>query len=124
MTYPFGRTALLPALAVFLLAACSYDQVQPNVPPSDCPTDQVGFAANIAPIVASKCQSCHHVANPSGGVRLDGHAQIANEALGGDLLCAVKHLQGCKPMPQGSAKLPDCEIRQIEAWIEAGAPNN
>lgn len=36
----------------------------------------------------------------------------------------IRHDAGFPAMPQGGAKLDDCKIALIKAWVDAGAPNN
>jgi hypothetical protein len=40
------------------------------------------------------------------------------------LLASIKHSSGVSPMPKGASKLSSCIIRQVELWINSGAPNN
>ena len=42
----------------------------------------------------------------------------------GLVLPAIKHANGVPPMPNGMPKLNDCDIAKIEAWINAGMPEN
>jgi len=37
---------------------------------------------------------------------------------------AIEHTGGVSPMPQGAAKLPDCTINKLNAWISQGLKNN
>jgi hypothetical protein len=34
----------------------------------------------------------------------------------------VNHLDGFSKMPKDRAKLPDCELKQINLWLDNGAP--
>jgi len=89
-----------------------------------CDTVDIGYVKHIRPIIVLKCQGCHHPANTSGGVNLANYEGVRQVAVDGRLSGAVNHLSGYVPMPQGGAKLPACEITQIEKWVNAGAPNN
>jgi uncharacterized membrane protein len=91
---------------------------------SSCNLDAVSFASDIQPVINTNCRGCHSGANASGGVFLDDYQNIASVAQSGRLYGAVAHLAGYEPMPLGAGKLPQCAIDQINAWIQAGTPNN
>jgi len=46
--------------------------------------------------------------------------QISN----GKLMGSVNHTNGYIPMPNGGGKLPQCEIDQLQKWIDNQSPNN
>jgi cytochrome c553 len=89
-----------------------------------CDTMNFAFNAYIQPIFQQNCAGCHNANLSSGGVRLSDHSGVSAVALDGRLIGAIKHLSGFTAMPQGSPKLSDCKIRQVEKWVQAGAPNN
>jgi mono/diheme cytochrome c family protein len=87
-----------------------------------CDTTAVSFAADILPVMQQSCQACHKGASPSGGILLTNYAEVFAQVTNFKLLPAVKRT-GPKPMPP-SASLQQCTINKIQAWINAGAPNN
>lgn len=89
-----------------------------------CDSNKFAFAADIQPILNNYCRGCHNAAAPSGGIALDSYNGASNVALNGRLYGAISHSAGFSAMPQGSAKLDDCTIARVRAWIQAGAPNN
>lgn len=89
---------------------------------ASCDTSSVTYAASILPIIQNKCLGCHSGSSPSGGHNFSTHAGVA--AVKSRLFGAVNHLSGYKAMPQGGSKLPDCEIRKIRIWVDAGALDN
>ncbi|MBB6610801.1 c-type cytochrome [Pontibacter sp. Tf4] len=89
-----------------------------------CNTTNVTFSGTIKPIFSKYCTGCHSGAAPTGGINLTIYDHAAGVAKSGRLVGAVTHAAGFEPMPQGGAKLPACEINQIKAWVDAGAPNN
>ncbi|MFK7921581.1 MAG: c-type cytochrome domain-containing protein [Bacteroidia bacterium] len=91
---------------------------------ADCDTMEVSYANLVEPILAAKCVGCHGENNPGGGIQLNTHARVATVANAGFLVGTIDHLPGFKKMPEGGAKLPDCEISQIKAWVNEGSPNN
>lgn len=89
----------------------------------DCDTVNVKFSSHVFPVIQQNCQSCHGTTNPSGGVSLTNHAQVVSAVTNKNLLEIIKHTSGFKAMPPG-AKMPNCEIRKIELWLNDGMPNN
>lgn len=89
-----------------------------------CDTTSVSFSATVDPILTVHCKGCHNANGSSGGVNLSTYAGVATVANSGKLYGAIAHLPGFSKMPQGGAQLPDCEIRQIKSWIDAGALDN
>jgi len=101
---------------------------------SDCPDahcDTAGtirFNTSVKQTIDSYCVSCHNASVTSGGVNLNGYAQIKEYAAmlrnGTPLLVGViSHAAGFKAMPP-SVKLDECSIRKIELWISQGMLNN
>ena len=91
---------------------------------SSCDTTKFTFAANVNPILQNNCTGCHNASNAQGGVNLVGYSAVKVYADNGKLYGSIAHLSGYKPMPQGAAKLSDCNIRVVQKWIQAGALNN
>lgn len=89
-----------------------------------CDTVSVSFSLHIAPLVQTQCAGCHQGNNPSGGVFLNNYTTIREQALSGQLVGTAAHLPGFQPMPPAGAGMSDCEVRQLELWVEAGAPEN
>ena len=90
-----------------------------------CDTTMVSFSDDIVPILANNCYSCHSNLNaPSfgGGLSLEDHADVARSAE--RIIGAVNHADGFLPMPQGMDKLDPCPVNLLEAWAEAGTPDN
>jgi hypothetical protein len=95
-----------------------------------CDTLNVTFSGTIWPEIIDKyCFGCHSGANPSGGIRLENHSQVAAQAnipagQPGSLWGAVNHASGNAFMPKNQPKLSDCKIDQIRKWIDDGTPDN
>ena len=101
---------------------------------SDCPSstcDTLGtveFSQQVWPIIQINCVGCHNSSITSGNVNLNGYTQVKTYAdlkrSGTSVLIgSIRHLNGFFPMPQ-NGKLEECNIRQIEVWIEQGEQNN
>ncbi len=82
------------------------------------------YSAAVRPTIESKCVGCHSGSAPSGGVNLSDYTNTRIWALNGKLYGSIAHQSGFSPMPKNSAKLSDCEIGQVQQWIQAGALNN
>lgn len=91
---------------------------------NNCDTNRFTFNAGIQPLLTQHCRGCHSSSAPSGGIALDNYAGVQAVAADGRLLGAIRREPGFTPMPQGTLKLSDCKIRQVEKWIATGAPNN
>lgn len=90
----------------------------------ECDTVNVTFSATVWPVIQGKCFGCHSGSSPSGGISLETHADLVVVANSGQLIGTIRHDQGYSPMPQNGAKLSECNIAQIQKWINDGTPNN
>ena len=124
------KNILLILLIGFLgLQSCYYDNEEELYPQVEtgCDTGNVTFSKTISDILSSRCLSCHNNANADSygdGIKLEDYQDVKSAAEGGRLLGSLKHENGYAKMPLGAGKLDDCKILQIEAWINAGFPNN
>lgn len=89
-----------------------------------CNTSVFTYSGAVRPLLDSKCVGCHGGTAPSGGVNLADYSNTRTWALNGRLYGSIAHQTGFSPMPKNSAKLSDCEIQQVQQWIQAGAQNN
>ena len=89
-----------------------------------CDPDRSSFAAEVYPLMQSYCIGCHNDTQPLGNVNLKDYAAIKPYADNGMLMGSIEHLEGYSPMPPGSNKLTDCQIAQLQKWIDEGAQNN
>lgn len=92
--------------------------------PGGCDVTNVTYAGFVAPLLTTYCVGCHSGGAPSGGISLNTHAGVQSVAQSGRLYGAISHATGYQPMPRGSAKLPQCTIDKVKAWIDEGAQNN
>src|SRR5215218_5876493 len=89
---------------------------------NSCDTANMTFAANIKPILQNNCYACHSNANFAiSGVKLEDYADLIVHVESGDVLGTITHAVGYPAMPQGGAKLSDCNINKIKSWIDHGA---
>lgn len=89
-----------------------------------CNTSGVTYTAVNAMLQNSGCISCHSGSAPSGGISLQGYANVRTTALNGKLYGTISYAAGYSPMPKGGNKMSACDISKIKAWIDAGIPNN
>ena len=117
-----GIAAVLIATIIFFSNSCYYDKAELLYPGSgqvDCNTIPAKFAANVQPLIATKCATagCHN-ATAAGGIILQNYTGI-NSAKERVNIRAV----GEKSMPPSGPLLP-AETNIIKCWIEGGALNN
>jgi hypothetical protein len=87
-----------------------------------CDVAGVTFSGFVQPLIQTKCQGCHSGSAPSGGINLASYAGVQAAVQSGKLFNAITRTVNW--MPQGGARLDDCTIDKVKAWIDAGAPNN
>ncbi len=107
-----------------LAAGCRYTHGAEPAPCHD-PTPAT-YAAVVAPIFAAQCRACHGSSvyqTLGGGHDYSTYQGVKNQSAS-LLIGCIEHQPGFDPMPQGGAKLSDCDIARIEAWIAAGQLNN
>lgn len=105
------------------LGACYYD-IEEDLYPNGCDTTNVTFSGGVVPILESTCVTCHNQLSQNGSVLLEGYENVKIVVDNGKLLGAIMHEPGFSAMPQGGPMLPDCSIMKIQAWVDAGAPDN
>jgi hypothetical protein len=92
---------------------------------ADCDTSLAStFALTVAPIIENSCKGCHSGTSPDGDLLLTNYSEIAAAALDGSLMNSLLALNGATLMPYNSAGLSECQITQIQKWVDAGAPND
>jgi mono/diheme cytochrome c family protein len=110
---------------IFSCSKKSEDQLSENSGGgSACDTANMTYSANIQPLLQNNCYSCHGNGQINGGVTLDSYAGVKAVADNGKLIGVVTHSAGFPQMPQGAAKLSDCNINKIRSWINHGKLNN
>lgn len=123
-----SRTKLLfnIFIAVLLFVQCTYhnkeDYFSDN--PNTCQTEEMSYTEDISPILENNCISCHNTSNSSGGINLSTYELTKQVAESGQLLGVIRHDNGFSPMPLSAAKLDDCTINKVSAWIDQVLKNN
>jgi hypothetical protein len=112
---------------IIIIGSCYYDSEENLYPVigNVCDTTAVTYSLSIVPLLQNNCLSCHSNTNASslgGNVHLQDYADVNATKL--VILNSIKHAGGASPMPKGGAMLNNCLIREVELWINSGAPNN
>jgi hypothetical protein len=83
----------------------------------ECDTVSVmTFSQHIWPLIDLNCKSCHSGTFPSGGVPLTDYCDVAIQAANGQLTGVLR--DGVYPLMPPGGSLPECNIRQVELWVE------
>jgi len=117
------------SVTILLITACSKSNevaLRGNTAGNtgSCDTVSMKYSANIKPIIQANCYSCHGNGALQGAVSLDSYDKVKQQANNGILIGVITHANGYPPMPQGGAKLSDCDINRIRDWIANGTLNN
>jgi hypothetical protein len=87
-----------------------------------CDTSNVTWASKIKDILQQNCVMCHGPVIAYRGVRHDTYESEMIVVNDGRLRGVVNHLPGYAKMPKDRGKLPECELKLINTWLDNGAP--
>jgi hypothetical protein len=129
------RKQFFAVLAALAFAGCYNDKADQLYPEpgsggggggNTCDTANISFATTIKPVLEQYCglSGCHDAATPSAGYNLTGHAGLKLAHTNGRLLGAINHQSGFSQMPKGMAKLSECNLNKITAWVNQGTLDN
>jgi hypothetical protein len=123
------RLLIIPLLFITLasLAGCYYDKEEELYAGTGgpCITVNTSYQTDIQVILQRNgCLGCHNAASAQGNIVLEGYNNVKSLAASGQLYGAVSHTGNYSPMPKGGARISNCDISKIRAWIDAGTPNN
>jgi hypothetical protein len=120
-----AKTILLPSvMLVFILSSCYYHK-EDVLYGGSCDTTHVTYSTTIKSLLSNYgCLGCHIGGNPPGGINLETYTNVKILVNNGRFYGAITHAPGFRPMPDGAAKMNDCDISKIKVWIDSGAPNN
>ncbi len=88
-----------------------------------CDTLNFTYSGSVSVTMNAYCKGCHNPASLGGGIDLSTYAGVKAADLG-RLMGTLNQAPGYSAMPKGGSKLSDCQIRQVEKWIQAGTLNN
>ena len=122
-----SRLICVLVFCAMTFTSCYYDNEEELYPNITCNTENVKYSSDIAPILVSRCLSCHSSASATSlgsGIILEGYNNLKIWIDNNRFLGSVKHSSGFSPMPKGGSKLGNCELTKIENWVNAGYPDN
>ena len=90
---------------------------------SGCDSSVFTYSGAVAVIMSTYCVGCHNPNSLGGGIDLSNYTGAKAAALG-RMMGSINHTSGYSAMPKGGNKLSDCQILQIQKWIQAGTLNN
>ena len=93
-----------------------------NENPGNCDTTANRYSLFVKPLILAKCQGCHSGSTPQGNISLATYASVRTVALNGKLYASLARPSNW--MPKGGAKLDDCSLAKLKAWVDSGAPEN
>lgn len=89
-----------------------------------CDSNVYSYSAAVTKIMAN-CTGCHSGSNASGQIDLSNHAGVKTVALNGRLIGSLTSQNGYTAMPPyGSPRLTNCQITQLQKWINNGCQND
>jgi hypothetical protein len=92
-----------------------------------CDTSNISYAKHVMPIIQTNCYRCHDANNAvlfGNGNYLDDYASLKAKIRNGLVIGNIEHAPGFLAMPKGTAKLRDCDIAKIKAWVNQDTLNN
>lgn len=125
-TYSFLSSPWKPAAALLMLclavSGCFYDNEVDLYPDTlGCDSLDVSFSEIIFPMIQANCNTVGcHVSGGTGNGIFENYDQIKVKVDNGSMENRVVVL---RDMPPGNS-LTDCQISQVQSWLDAGAPNN
>lgn len=127
-TIRFRNILALTGVAIFFiwsLSSCYYDNEQDLYPsPPACDTTNITYSGTVNPILQVNCNTCHNSVDQQGGIITDNYTDLQTIINNGKFRGAINHLEGYLPMPKGGEQLNNCDLTQINLWLDNGAPNN
>ncbi len=113
---------LLTLLALLAFTACDPDEDPVDL----CSTDGVTYNSDVKSIFDNSCAfaGCHDADAATSIGSLSNYENAVAFVAFGRIIGAINHQDDFKPMPYpaGSAKMDQCSIDIIEAWIADGTP--
>jgi hypothetical protein len=91
----------------------------PNDLPASCPVPAPGWAKDVAPVIASRCATCHAKGGLAADKPLTGYAEVFSRR--GSVLTQV---HACKMPQAGAPQLTPVERAAVQGWLVCGAPND
>ncbi len=111
-------------LAIIVVSACENNNEFDLYGVMSCDTTDITWDNTIADIMQKNCVECHGPDISYNNVRHDSYESELIVVNNGKLRGVVNHQSGFIPMPFDRPQLPECELKQINIWLDNGAPEN
>lgn len=122
-------TILLSSVSIIACTNESKENITPDNSGNGCDTANITYTNYVKSVMEANCTTagCHDAGTKSGDIDLSNYANAKSVALTTAhntslLLGVINHQDDFVAMPQNAAKLSDCTINKITAWVNAGAP--
>ena len=89
---------------------------------SPCDTSDVTWESPVREILQQNCVMCHGPTFAAKGVRHDSYEAEKAVINDGRLRGLINHLPGYSKMTKDRGKLPECELKILNACLDNGAP--
>lgn len=117
---PLFLSLLLLALFATPLS-CYYDNEEELYGVVPCDTTAVSFSRDVLPIVLNNCAICHQPGGKQSTSPMTNYAEVKSYAAN---RLIANRINGVGKIMPPSGKMSRCNIQLIEAWFNAGAPDN
>ena len=121
------KKLFLLSTVLALFSSCYNDSEEALYGENYCDSDVMSYVDNIEPIITENCTSCHSGYTPSASLNLDSFDAVKLIALNttnDGLVNRVERLEGESGAMPTNYRLTQCQIDQINSWIDQGALNN
>jgi hypothetical protein len=105
---------LILLMSVLVFVSCDSSATQDISAVVENPT----YNENIAPIMQSKCVSCHSGGDQS--PNLETYNEVKEATLNGTVICRIE--DSCGEVMPPSGILPSAKIAMINNWVTDGCP--
>jgi hypothetical protein len=110
---------------LFLFSKCTSENEENLLKGKVCDTLNLSYSVDIKPIFETNCYVCHDHNTKSGGFNIEDYNEIVIRLTNSKLINAINRIPGYPlQMPKNTDKLPECTIKKISAWNNAGHPQN
>lgn len=118
----FFALSIIAIVVIFSQSACYYDNEAEQYGVTPCDTVSISYIADIKPIVDANCISCHAPGGQQESSPFTNYDEIKLYTSDRQIVDRV-YGNGAALMPP-SGSLSDCAQLKIQAWVNAGSPNN
>ncbi len=120
----FVSILVFAGFTFFFSLSCENNNELDLYGPVECDTDNITWNSRVSAILQKNCVSCHGPDLSYNGVRHDSYSTELIVVKDGRLRGVINHADGFSKMPKDRAKLPECELKILNLWLDKGAPEN